>query len=175
MPEPDSTTGPQDITRSTRKLDDPNIRKLRDAAAARKSRVREIKSIRSFRDDYWIPSDHALPPATKEETIPTPKATPRRIKAEASEKGHNNVEYSPGKVSPIRLAIPFCTSAIAVAVVKLYGGGTRLGRVEEHVGGSLALEIVNSSWLQVTLAGVTWFLIGMAIVELIGAVGSDSK
>ncbi|PKI34263.1 hypothetical protein CRG98_045362 [Punica granatum] len=167
-----TSSGPQELTRSTRKLDDPNIRKLRDAAAARK-KVHQIKSNHSFHDEYWIPSNHALPPATKE--IPTPKATSRLSNTKEREKGRNDADYSPGKVSPIRLAIPFCTSAIAVAIVKLYSGGGKIGRLEDHIGGSLALEIVNSSWLQVILAGFTWFLIGMAIVELIAAVGNDKE
>lgn len=166
------STGPKDLTRSTQKLDDPNIRKLRDAAAARK-RVRQITSSSSFHDEYWIPSDHALPPASKK--TPKPEADSGHLNTDGSQKGYSNVDYDPGKASPIRLAIPFCTAAIGVAVVKLYSGGSKLGRIEGHVGGSLALEIVNSSWLQVILAGVTWFLIGMAIVELIAAVGSERK
>ena len=61
------------------------------------------------------------------------------------------------------------------------GTGTSGGVLTEHVYGSLALDIVNSSWLQVLLAGITWYIIGTIIVGLaeaihnfrVGKVGRD--
>ncbi|KAK4799265.1 hypothetical protein SAY86_024630 [Trapa natans] len=175
---PNSSVQPKDLVRSTLKLEDPNIRKLRDAAAARK-RVRKIvsSSSSSFKDEYWIPADHALPAVAEVISATTPEAVAgsKRLYTEEWETkgdGNNNGDYKPAMGGPIRLGIPFCTAAMGVAVVRLYGGGSRLGRIQDHMGGSLALEIVNSSWLQVILAGVTWFLMGMAIVELVAFVGS---
>lgn len=49
----------------------------------------------------------------------------------------------------------------AATTTSLGGGG-----LKEHIYGSVALEIVNSSWLQIVLVGITWYIIGMIIVQL---------
>ena len=59
---------------------------------------------------------------------------------------------------------------IAAVIIQLQVGEGTGGRLNEHVGGSFALEIVNSSWLQVTLAGITWYLIGLAIIGVVEAI-----
>ncbi|GLT30906.1 hypothetical protein SLA2020_056810 [Shorea laevis] len=59
------------------------------------------------------------------------------------------------------------TATIAAFIVRLQVGGRVASEVEEHIGGSLALTIVNSSWMQVIVAGITWYCIGIAIVELV--------
>lgn len=58
---------------------------------------------------------------------------------------------------------------IAAVIIHLQVGEGTVGRLNEHVGGSFALEIVNSSWLQVTLAGITWYLIGLAMIGVVEA------
>ncbi|KAL9320566.1 hypothetical protein ACSQ67_012405 [Phaseolus vulgaris] len=40
---------------------------------------------------------------------------------------------------------------------------------------SLALDIVNSSWLQCMLAAATWYITGMAITELLAYIGNKNR
>ena len=61
------------------------------------------------------------------------------------------------------------------------GTGTSGGGLTEHIYGSLALDIVNNSWLQILLVGIIWYIIGTIIVGLaeaihnfrVGKVGRD--
>lgn len=57
----------------------------------------------------------------------------------------------------------------AVVVSRLQQGEPGTG-LQQHIAGSLALEIVNSPWMQVGLAGVTWYLIGTYMLEVVEAI-----
>lgn len=168
----------QNLTRSKQKLKEPNIKKLLDAAAARKQASQSTKSVPSncmHHDEYWSPSTHALPDTTQSN---------RSFKA-ASEspynkewKKANDRNYSvreENRRSPIALGIPIVTAAIAAAMVRMQVDQGVSDGLKEHVGGSLALIIVNSSWLQVMLAGITWYFIGAAVVELIEVIGNRQE
>jgi len=62
-------------------------------------------------------------------------------------------------------------ATVAAVIVRLQIGTESAGGIKDHMGGSLLVDVVNSSWLQVILAGTTWYLIGMAVVELVEALG----
>ncbi|CAN1121839.1 hypothetical protein LINPERPRIM_LOCUS2418, partial [Linum perenne] len=65
------------------------------------------------------------------------------------------------------LTIPVVAATVAAVLVHLQlGGNAVVGGLNEHIGGTVALDAVNSAWLQVSLAWITWFLIGSAAVEL---------
>lgn len=68
-------------------------------------------------------------------------------------------------------------ATIAAVIIHLQVGEGTIGGLNEHVGGSFALEIVNSSWLQVILAGITWYLIGAAMIGVVEAIlrGTSTK
>ena len=66
-------------------------------------------------------------------------------------------------------------ASVASVIVRLQLGETTAGGIESHAGGSLLLDVVNSSWLQVILVGVTWYVICMAAVELIAMLRFKSR
>ena len=68
-------------------------------------------------------------------------------------------------------SIPIGMGIVAAITVGLNGAGEAVGGLEGHIGGSFALQIVNSSNLQVTLAGITWYLIGLYIIQVVERVG----
>lgn len=68
-------------------------------------------------------------------------------------------------MGPVMMAV---VSAAAVG-----SKGTEMGGgLKEHIAGSTALGVVNSFELQMLLAGVTWFIIGMGVQSLVDAIGS---
>lgn len=74
--------------------------------------------------------------------------------------------------SPRLGIVPFTTATAAAITVWIKLGEETSVRLKDHIGGSLALDIVNSPWLKVILAGITWYMIGMALVELTGTIHS---
>lgn len=73
------------------------------------------------------------------------------------------------KASPLDFGAPLAMAVISASVVGFRGGELSAGGLKEHIGGSIVLDIVNSFELQVLLAGVTWFLIGMISVGMVEA------
>ncbi|KAK6115415.1 hypothetical protein DH2020_007684 [Rehmannia glutinosa] len=155
----------------TRRQAGPNIKRLKAAAEARKqatttSRPKE-SSISTY--EYWAgPSTLVLPEATTPDS--PSKATLDTIRK--TNRPRSNAEFLvPKKDSgnPYRWGVPIGTAVVAAVVVRLQLGETT-GGLKDHIGGSMVLDIVNSSWLQVGLAGVTWYLIGMYVVALVEAV-----
>ncbi|XP_030547550.1 chaperone protein dnaJ C76, chloroplastic [Rhodamnia argentea] len=170
-------TGSKALIRRTGYSSEPNIKKLRDAAASRKwagvksaSARRTAVSRRLYRDEYWIPALHALPPASATEE----ESAPRVSKESSSNKKQKrrDLSQSTGRntsKNPLWWAFPVCAASVAATIVRSRVGDGMPGELKQHVGGSLALEIVNSSWMQVLLAGVTWYFIGVVVVELVEA------
>ncbi|CAK9148771.1 unnamed protein product [Ilex paraguariensis] len=157
----------------TRRSTEPNINKLRGAAAARKQARETGKPIRKvslnyiYKDEYWTPSTLVLPEATK--NSPTSRAASEQSPSTELKKLHNNnfVDQKKSRSNLFVQGVPLGAAIVAAVIVRLQVGEGVAGGLEEHLGGSLVLDIVNSSWLQVSLAGVTWYLIGMAIIELL--------
>lgn len=168
----------QNLTQSKQKPKEPNIKKLLDAAAARKQARQNTKSLPSncmYHDEYWIPSTHALPDTTQiSRSFEAASESPHNKEwKKANDKNYSVREEN--RRSPIALGIPVVTAAIAAAIVRLQVDQGVTDGLKEHIGGSLALVIVNSSWLHVMLAGVTWYFIGAAVVELIEVIGNRQE
>ncbi|GLT87119.1 hypothetical protein SLE2022_052180 [Rubroshorea leprosula] len=165
----------QNLTRIPQKSKEQDINKLRDAAAARKQARNSLRTISSrkqsnslYHDEYWIPSRQALP-ASIDGFNDTSKVASKPLHTiklkEKDDQVHN--EHGKERRNSFEWGLPVMTATIAAVIVRLQVAGRVVSEVEEHIGGSLALTIVNSSWMQVILAGITWYCIGIAIVELV--------
>ncbi|KAB2095133.1 hypothetical protein ES319_A01G014900v1 [Gossypium barbadense] len=161
------------LTHISRKSSEPNINKIRDAAAARKQVRESSKTTRSrapssylYDDEYWIPSRHALPASVENNSssrvAPKPPKTNPRNETDNRHYGKDRRTRN-----LIERGIPTVAAMVAAVIVRLQVGDRVAGEITEHAGGSLALTMVNSSWSQVILAGITWYLIASTIVELI--------
>ncbi|KAK7332635.1 hypothetical protein VNO80_29390 [Phaseolus coccineus] len=137
--------------------------KLRDAGASKKVRERTRTKDQAplnciHPEDYWTPPTHVLPSSTTTTATPTPPEKPS-----VTTKGH------------IGWGLPMVTALTAVVTVQVQHTVGSTHELQEHVGGSLALDIVNSSWLQCILAAATWYIIGMAITELLDLIGNKNR
>lgn len=171
---------------------EPNIGKIRDAAAARKQPKRNSNrgTCALNEDDYWTPLSNALPAAAS--TSQSNSNVSRSSKANSPAAGiggkrswkqtMQDGDISGSKSNPIKWVLPMGPALVAALLIaKLQGDegavvntSTSLGGggLKEHIYGSVALEIVNSSWLQIVLVGITWYIIGMIIVGLADALQS---
>ncbi|KDP42595.1 hypothetical protein JCGZ_24369 [Jatropha curcas] len=171
---PKSTSEPrQNLPQITQKSSEPNINKLRQAAAARKQAVHNLRPVHQttsnyiHHDEYWIPSAGALPASINKSGFQATVKASRTKQRKYLNKEDHRIEEN--QKNPTRRRIPMVAAAIAAIIVHLQVREQAIGRLNEHIGGDFALAIVNSSWLQVTLAGITWYLIGIAIIELVDA------
>ncbi|KAK6241534.1 DnaJ domain - like 10 [Theobroma cacao] len=151
----------------------PNINKLRDAAAARKQARESSRTIGTrtpssylHHDEYWMPSRQALPASIHNSSSSKVSSKPLQTN-ERKETDDKIFEKDWRKRNPVDWGIPMVAAIIAAVIVRQQVGDRVVGEITEHIGGSLALTMVNSSWLQVILAGITWYLIGSAMVEVI--------
>ncbi|KAK4842082.1 hypothetical protein QYF36_015439 [Acer negundo] len=166
----------QYLTTTTQKSTEPIIEKLRAAAdAVKQARQEGTKTVHSISssDEYWFPSTDAIPDSTQN-SLSSKTASRNRKWKETNEKQYKEVESNNTR-NPIAMGIPVVIAAIAVAIVRLQVSQGVVGDIKEHVGGSLALDIVNSSWLPVILTGITWYFIGVAIVQLIQVIGNRQE
>ncbi|KAK7308276.1 hypothetical protein VNO77_41878 [Canavalia gladiata] len=173
-----SSNSEKRMTRVIHKLPEPNIGKLRDAAARRKVRDRTRTNHQTplnciHPEEYWAPSTHALPSSTTSTTTSTPPEKPS-VTAEQKKTNEREPETYDNQNSPITWGLPLVTALTAVATVQLHAVDLT-PELKEHVGGSLALDIVNSSMLQSILAGATWYMIGMAIIDLVALIGNRNR
>lgn len=170
----------QYLTKTVRKSTEPDIAKLRDAVAAKKKQARDGSLLNQqttsknylYHEDYWIPLTHALPAAsTQENSSPRTvlKASPAKEWKQTNDKDH--IVHKTNQRNPTKFVLPLGTATIAAFLVRLHGEET-VGRLEEHVGGSLALQIVNSSWLPVILTWITWYVVGIVVVQFVEAIRS---
>ncbi|KAK4261919.1 hypothetical protein QN277_004854 [Acacia crassicarpa] len=157
---------------ANRLLPEPNMEKLREAAA--RKQVSENKRVKceSSEDEYWAPSAYALASSTDDTATPGSAASKPSSSAqehiEANERESDEIYEN--EDNPKRWAFPMVTAMIAVATVRLHGGGS-VHELSQHAGGSLALDIVNSPWSQCILAAATWYMIGLAIIDLVAIIG----
>ncbi|GJT44811.1 succinyl-CoA ligase [ADP-forming] subunit alpha-1, mitochondrial [Tanacetum coccineum] len=161
---------------STQSKSSPNINKLKEAVAARKQAQTTKKPKSSSSSEYWTPSPYILPESSnsKADPKPSPSATSNKPKQDLYNEKFV-VQNEIRSTHPYEWGVPLGMASVASVIVRLQLGDTTAGGIESHAGGSLLLDVVNSSWLQVILAGVTWFLIGMAAVELIAMLRFKSR
>ncbi|XWS68471.1 hypothetical protein CRYUN_Cryun04dG0093200 [Craigia yunnanensis] len=122
-----------------------------------------------YDDEYWFPSRQALPASIDNSSSSRVDSKPLQTN-ERKETNDRIYEKDRRKRNWIEWGIPAVAGTIAAVIVRLQVGDKVVGEITEHIGGSLALKLVNSSWLQVILAGITWYFIGSAMVELIETV-----
>jgi hypothetical protein len=179
--QPHNPSGNKSMTRVEPKLlPEPNLHKLRDAAAKRKLRdskkTNNQTSLNSNNpDEYWTPTTIVLPSSTTFTTPTQVKNHPSSSKGMKQRK-KNDVEKYENENSPIKWGLPMVTSLFGMAAVRLHEVGTSTTiELKEHWGGPLALEIVNSSWLQYVLAAATWYMIGRVVVEFVANIGNGNR
>lgn len=171
-----SSKSEKSLARVVYRLPEPDIGKLRDAVARKKVRERtrtkpQIPLNCIHPEEYWTPSTHALPSSTTSTTTPTPPEKPSFTTTGQRKTNERYPRTYENQNSPIRWGLPMVTALTAVVAVQIHAIEST-HELQQHVGGSLALEIVNSSWLQSALAAAAWYMIGMAITELLIIVGN---
>uniref|UniRef100_A0A0A9D5S2 J domain-containing protein n=1 Tax=Arundo donax TaxID=35708 RepID=A0A0A9D5S2_ARUDO len=152
---------------------DPVTDRLQEAVAARRKAegATTATAVHTWREDYWTPQRNlpssASPPSIHERgrAAPRSRSHMRRAVGEA-------VAGSGRKSANIDLTVPLLMGIISAGFVG-YNGEDMAGHggIQEHFGGAVALEVVNSFELKVMLAGVTWFIIGAAIAGFIQVLG----
>ncbi|GAB2275293.1 hypothetical protein Dimus_010053 [Dionaea muscipula] len=186
---PNSTTSTPEKTLflPSRFTYEPNIDNLRNAAEARKHSVagenRRVNTCRGgvdvsnpnqiYIEEYWIPSTHALPSRMNDNSTITEK--PLNQVQVLSRRLEENVAQDDRVRSPLAWGIPIGTALIAAVAVGLNMGKSAVGGLEEHVAGPFALEIVNSSWLQIASAGAAWYAVGLVISEFLELLRGKGK
>ncbi|XP_074590201.1 chaperone protein dnaJ C76, chloroplastic [Curcuma longa] len=156
----------------------PDVERLRKAAARHKNKTIErlegedsTTSERS--DEYWKPMTFLPPPSGPETPNPTWKP-PSAAVFEKKKEEEGGAASKKGDGHTVDLRAPLMMAVISAAsvgfrgreVVESQGGGV----LQEHIAGSMALEVVNSFELQIALAGATWFVIGMAVHLMVDAI-----
>lgn len=162
------------LTLTGRRSSGPNIKKLQEAATARKmarDNAKPIARIPAYGDAYWIPSSLAVPQETQNVSVfeAAAKSPPPKNVYNPNEEVEEFTVRKANKRSPLVWGIPMTAATIAAAIVRLQLDGES-GRLDEHMGGSLALSIVNNSWSPVILTGITWYLIVSYVVGLVEAI-----
>lgn len=161
----------QNMARSASKFT-PKINRLQAAVTAKKQlRAKAEDRNRTtakylYKDDYWVPTTFALPGSIQSpnNTISKPRV---ETKATKESRDHRFDIGDGSHVSPMRLALPVSISLIATAIIQQMVENDGASGLKEHAAGSMALELVNSHWMQVLQTGVTWYIIGMAVMGMV--------
>nr|XP_043607376.1 chaperone protein dnaJ C76, chloroplastic [Erigeron canadensis] len=160
------------IAENSTQSNSPDINKLKEAVAARKQARTTTKTKPSNSSEYWTPSPFILPesPNSKPDPKPSPTSTSKKPNGDSYYEKFVVPRRRIRTSSPYERGVPVAMAIVAAIIIRLQLGDTAAaGGIEAHIGGSLLQDVVNSSWMQVILAGVTWYLIGMYGVELIAA------
>lgn len=172
----------QNLIHIPQKSNEQDIKKLREAVAARKQARDRVGAISSENqhskslnhDEYWTPSRQALPASVNGYDAASKPAF-KPLKTKKPKQKHAN-KYERRRRNSLESGFPVMTATIAAIIVRSQiAGRVAAGEVEEHIGGSWALTIVNSSWMQVLLAGLTWYCVGIYVVDLVQTFRSWSK
>ncbi|CAN1165004.1 Chaperone protein dnaJ C76, chloroplastic [Linum perenne] len=152
---------------SSSTTDQPDLKKLHEAAEARRRNATVGPTKTKDDEEYWVPSTQPIPSsptrANSNKSSVRPKS--KKVKYVTVEKERKR-----------SLTIPVVVATVAAVLVHLQVGGKAVvGGLNEHIGGTVALDVVNSAWLQVSLAWMTWFLIGAAAVELGESIRSNKS
>ncbi|CAD6261749.1 unnamed protein product [Miscanthus lutarioriparius] len=175
-------SAPATIVRASRLLPPPAAaptdtvtERLQEAAAARR-KTEGAATAHARRDDYWTPQldlpSSASPPSIHQrgKDAPTPQGHGRRRGAAgeaAAGAGAGRKGISIDLTAALLLGI-VAAGFVGYNGEVVAGGGSG---IQEHVGGAVALGVVNSFEMKVMLAGVTWFIIGAAIAGVIQVLG----
>ncbi|CAL9231276.1 unnamed protein product [Arabidopsis halleri] len=157
-----------------KKTVDPDIRKLQDAVAAMKQaeqsggKTKEKGSAYMLGEDYWTPSNAALPSSgnnNSSKASSNPQVTRKTFPSEEkpASRRENTRQFRIKK-------FPVGTAIVAVFLVQYQASYRAASELNDHIGGSLALSIVNSPWQQILLAAITWYFIGAMLLQLVEAV-----
>ncbi|KAM7262109.1 hypothetical protein ACFE04_021186 [Oxalis oulophora] len=152
----------------------PDLDKLRTAAATMKQARKKPSHVTPLnylnREEYWSPLK-TLPSAAENPNLKPDSNSSLKVNSKPlptnRRKQRVDKDYNTREKSRVAWAIPFMTSAIAAVRIYSQVREETVSELNEHIGGSWALEFVNSSWLQVTLAGITWYFIGVVMMELV--------
>ncbi|ESQ31879.1 hypothetical protein EUTSA_v10005272mg [Eutrema salsugineum] len=161
-----------------KKSADPDIRKLQDAVAAMKEaeqrgKTKEKRPASLVREDYWIPSNQALPSSennSSSKTTSIPQVTHKKSPLEENSTTRREFRREKFRIKKF----PIGTATVAVFLVQ-FQASYRATELSDHIGGSLALSIVNSPWQQILLAGITWYFIGAMLLQLVEAIQSKQE
>lgn len=153
---------------------DPVTERLQEAAAARrKTGGAATATAHAGREDYWTPQLN-LPSSA------SPPSIHQRGRGTPAHQGHGRRRGAAGEAAAagrkgisIDLTAPLLLGIVAAGFVsyngeQVAGGGSG---IQEHVGGAIALGVVNSFEMKIVLAGVTWSIIGAAIAGVIQVLG----
>ncbi|KAM3298835.1 hypothetical protein ACQJBY_040360 [Aegilops geniculata] len=159
LPPPSSPPPSSDAT-------DPVTERLKEAAARRKAEGATASAVYARqRDEYWTPQRNL--PSTA--SFPSPEAqsaAPPRRRVRRASGGERPAE----RRVRIDLTVPLLMAIVAAGIAGYNREEMAGGVIEDHIGGAAALGVVNSSELQVVLAGVTWFVIGAAVAGFLQVV-----
>ncbi|KZV56996.1 hypothetical protein F511_08154 [Dorcoceras hygrometricum] len=156
-----------ELATGTSKRARPSIKKLKAAVAARKE-AGTMATRPEGSSEYWAPSTLGLPESSipdcgSKPTFSPPSQKTSRPRSIESFSPKDNINHT------LHHGVPAATAVVAAIVT---GSQIRepVGGLKDHIGGPLALAIVNSSWFQVSLAGFTWYIIAMYLVGLVEAI-----
>ncbi|EPS72837.1 hypothetical protein M569_01924, partial [Genlisea aurea] len=147
----------------------PCLKKLKAAAQVRKQKSPfSSSSSHAANEYYWrLPTTPHLQ-QTETSHISTPESSSETPVDDPKPAANNNITHKAD--SKWRGVVPTASAVVAAAAIVRIQSESSVEPVSHvvkyHVGGPLALAVVNSPWLQVGLAGITWFLIGTYVVEL---------
>ncbi|XP_075516967.1 chaperone protein dnaJ C76, chloroplastic-like [Primulina tabacum] len=158
-----------DLATGTTKRARPSIKKLKAAVAAIKEAGTTATRPEGSSSEYWVPSTLGLPEATNPYCVSKPAFNPSPTQKTSRPRPSESFILKDKLSYTLRLGVPISTATVAAIVAGLQIGEP-VGGLKDHIGGPLALAIVNSSWFQVSLAGVTWYIIAMYLVELVEAI-----
>ncbi|KAL0918413.1 hypothetical protein M5K25_010420 [Dendrobium thyrsiflorum] len=145
------------LTDSSTKLSPPNAKKLQEAAAKLKARATTGFANRptASHDDeeYWTPLLTLPTQSTSSSTTSSVSRKPEpQIGTTIKEKNNEAIDKetsSQSKTNPLALGIPLSMAVISAVVNGSKGRDSSFDHgLQEHIGGSFALEIVNSFELQ---------------------------
>ncbi|KAG1359528.1 chaperone protein dnaJ C76, chloroplastic [Cocos nucifera] len=164
---------------TTRRTAPPNTERLREAAAKCKEGPTagvggQSSTSYKHNEEYWTPILILPAPSSSSSTSSNMlKSEPPPSTLLEDEKEAKAIDKA--KVSPLDLRASLAMAVISASVVGFRGGEMSGGGLKEHIGGSIALNIVNSFELQVLLAGVTWFVIGVISVRMVEALKNKGR
>ncbi|XP_021750651.1 chaperone protein dnaJ C76, chloroplastic-like [Chenopodium quinoa] len=153
---------------------DPDIEKLRNAAAAArkhgmfKTRANaKVLSQETKQEEYWVPSTPVLPLKIENKSYAQTRSKTPSYTGVNRGKAYMKRDIKPS--NPLISGIPIGLGVVAAITVGLQGPGEAVGGLDRHIGGSFAQQVVNSFGMQVMLAGVTWYLIGSYVIGVVGS------
>ncbi|KAJ4778323.1 Chaperone protein DnaJ [Rhynchospora pubera] len=153
----------------------PFTQKLLEAATRRKEQGGIPARIElNYSDKYWNPV-HILPSPSINRKAPTAASSESPINVSSEQRSSKYAKGADTKKIRLDIRTPSIMAILAASLV-MYQGDKNAGiGVEQHMGGEIAMQIVNSFEMQVLLSGATWFMIGLAVVGLVEVLEMKSR